>query len=451
MSPRPCIILYNPISNEGHLDSWHALFVDAFLTAGWAVIAMTSDLSALKKQLDQKGLEGHPALSLRSTTGEKTATSTHAGIPVNILRNTAKRLEAFLPFNLSQLLRQAKGLLQSRDKRELAALAAKYLNPQLFCEQVNEVLTQQSKQVSAVFNMYVDAYMPIPSAWQNFTLAFSTPWASLSITPSPLEVVNEASTLPPYYFLQGYRGTCFLDESPLKRYQAQWPDKQFEYLPDITETSLPAQPSALAQSIKQLAAGRKIVFMGGSIGKQKNLVEWIRLIQRADSSKWFFVQIGRINTNNLTSEDKKALVDIKAATPKNLFIQETYVADESVFNEIITLADVIFAVYKDFYRSSNMLSKAAYFEKPILVAHQCLMGERVARYGIGLAVAPNDSDAIHQALVAAPQLPKQSEHFAAYRKDFNQQALQNKLISFVHACLLKESSAPLLPSSTSSS
>jgi glycosyltransferase involved in cell wall biosynthesis len=163
------------------------------------------------------------------------------------------------------------------------------------------------------------------------------------------------------------------------------------------------------------------------------------------------VQIGRLNINNLTSEDKKALEDIKAATPTNLFIQETYVADESVFNEIITLADVIFAVYKDFYRSSNMLSKAAYFEKPILVAHQCLMGERVARYGIGLAVAPNDSDAIHQALVAAPQLPKLSEHFAAYRKDFNQQALQNKLISFVQACLLKESSTPLLPSSTSPS
>jgi hypothetical protein len=191
--------------------------------------------------------------------------------------------------------------------------------------------------------------------------------------------------------------------------------------------------------------------MGGSIGKQKNLVQWVRLIQRADSAKWFFVQIGRLNKNNLTSEDKKALASIQAAAPSNLFAQDAYLADERIFNEIIALADVIFAVYKDFYRSSNMLSKAAYFEKPILVADQCLMGERVARYGIGLAVEPNDSDAIHQALVATSQLQNLSAQFAAYRQDFNQQALQNRLIGFVQACLLKKHSTNLLPPSTSPS
>ena len=453
MSPRFCIILYNPISNEGHLDSWHALFIDAFLKAGWAVIAMTSDVSALRKQLVQKSLEGHPSLTLHSTSGDQKRTlSLHAAKPVSTLRQGTRWIERWLPITLSQLLRTAKGLFQAPAKREHAALATKYLDPQLFCQQVNEVLNQQSNRVSAVFNMYVDAYMPIQSAWQNFALISSTPWVSLSITPSTLSnTVNETATLPPYYYLSAYRGTCFLDESLLKHYQAQWPDKQFEYLPDVTETSLPAQPSPLAQSIKQQAAGRKIVFMGGSIGKQKNLVQWVRLIQRADSAKWFFVQIGRLNKNNLTSEDKKALASIQAVAPSNLFAQDAYLADERIFNEIIALADVVFAVYKDFYRSSNMLSKAAYFEKPILVANQCLMGERVARYGIGLAVEPNDSDAIHQALIAISQLQNLSAQFAAYRQDFNQQALQNRLIGFVQACLLKKPSTNLLPPSTSPS
>ena len=453
MSSRLCIILYNPISNEGHLDSWHALFIDAFLKEGWAVIAMTSDLSALRKQLVQKSLEGHPALTLHGTPGEQTNLRSLSVVrPFSALRQGAKWIEGCLPITLSQLLRKAKGWFQSSSQRKRAALATKYLDPHLFCQQVNEVLNQQSNRVSAVFNMYVDAYMPTQSAWQNFALVSSTPWLSLSITPSTLSnTVNETATLPPYYSQSDYRGTCFLDESLLKRYQAQWPDKQFEYLPDVTETSLPAQPSPLAQSIKQQAAGRKVVFMGGSIGKQKNLVQWIRLIQRADSAKWFFVQIGRLNKNNLTSEDKKALASIQAAAPSNLFAQDAYLADERIFNEIIALADVIFAVYKDFYRSSNMLSKAAYFEKPILVADQCLMGERVARYGIGLAVEPNDSDAIHQALIATSQLQNLSAQFAAYRQDFNQQALQNRLIGFVQACLLKKHSTNLLPPSTSPS
>jgi hypothetical protein len=436
MPTRDCILLYNPISNEGHLDSWHVLFIEAFLNAGWAVLAMTSDLAGLQSKLMQKGLADHQSLSLYNISSDNAASKSQTSSLIKQAKKIAIWLEAKTEIKLGQWLRNLKGAFQATEKREQAALALKHLDPQLFCDQVNQVLSQHSNKVTVVFNMYVDAYMPTPNAWQQFGFVSSTPWMSLCITPDQLLILQgDVNTLAPYYSMADYRGTCFLDEALLERYQVRWPDKQFEYLPDITETALPPQPTLLAEQIKQQAAGRKIVFMGGSIGKQKNLAQWVTLIQQADSAQWYFVQIGRLNINNLTTEDRTALASLQATAPKNLYSHDGYLSDELAFNDVIAVADVIFAVYKDFYRSSNMLSKAAYFEKPILVASNCLMGMRVTKYGIGLAVAPNDSQAICQGLNDLLHLPNLATHFAAYRQDFNQQALQNKLVGFVRTCL----------------
>lgn len=437
MQPRDGILLYNPISNEGHLDSWHVLFIEAFLNAGWAVLAMTSDLTGLQHKLTQKGLLDHQALNLYSISSETIATEAqHSGL-FKRLKKIAKWLETKSNLKLGQGLRKLKGVFQSTEEREHTALALKYLDPQLFSDQVNQVLGQHSKQVSVVFNMHVDAYMPSSSAWQQFGFASPIPWMSLCITPDQLLTLQaDINTLAPYYSKADYRGTCFLNEALLDRYRVRWPDKQFEYLPDITETALPAQPTPLAAQIKQRAAGRQIVFMGGSIGKQKNLAQWVKLIQQADAAQWYFVQLGRLNHNNLTTEDSAALATLQTTAPQNLYSHDAYLPDELAFNDVISVADVIFAVYKDFYRSSNMLSKAAYFEKPILVASNCLMGTRVTQYGIGLAVAADDSQAIHQGLVDLVQLKNLAANFAAYRQDFNQHALQHKLVGFVRACLV---------------
>jgi hypothetical protein len=183
----------------------------------------------------------------------------------------------------------------------------------------------------------------------------------------------------------------------------------------------------LAKQILERAANRKIVFMGGSIGKQKNLARWFELIALANPKDWFFVQIGRLNHNNLLPEDQLALANIVKHPPKNLWIQPEYLADERQFNEIIALSSVIFAVYRDFARSSNMLSKAAYFEKPILVANGQLMGKRVEHYQIGLAVDQDSASSMYRGLLALDSIENIKDNFGLYRQDFNEAAMQAKL------------------------
>lgn len=130
-------------------------------------------------------------------------------------------------------------------------------------------------------------------------------------------------------------------------------------------------------------------------------------------------------------EDEVALRKVLSRPPENLYIQPKYLADERTFNEIISISDVIFAVYRDFGRSSNMLSKAAYFEKPILVSKSCLMGDRVEQYRIGYAVPQDDTLAMYQALCNLGKIENLGTHFKSYRSDFSEEIMQQKLVAFL--------------------
>jgi hypothetical protein len=115
-------------------------------------------------------------------------------------------------------------------------------------------------------------------------------------------------------------------------------------------------------------------------------------------------------------------------------VHADYLPDETSFNSIIATADVIFAVYRDFYRSSNMLAKAAYFEKLILVADRCLMGERVTQYGIGLEVPADSLAAIQAGLTAVLNIQDLPAKCASYRAAFNRTEFSRRLIAFATSC-----------------
>ena len=207
--------------------------------------------------------------------------------------------------------------------------------------------------------------------------------------------------------------------------------------PGLTETALPETPNALALEIRCRAAGRKIVFLGGSIGGQKNLARWFEVIARAGSARWFFVQVGEIHRGTLTVEDLAALERAQAATPENLLLHEGYLPDDRAFNEVIATCDVIFAVYRDFRISSNMLGKAAHFYKPILVSDRYLIGERVRQYGIGSAVTEDDADAMLAGMEVITARPVPEKNFDLYCQHFSSDELATRLQNMLVNCLPK--------------
>jgi hypothetical protein len=405
----PCILIYNPISGHGHLDSWNALFVSSLLESGWQVLALTPDAADLRVRLEDKGLAHLPRLQI---------------LDWDVLRRS------FVEKVMGRLQR----LLTKQPFQNPSDPEINYLSPSEFAQRVNKSLKRTSWKPDLVFNMYMDLYKTDQTSWEAFEAQSKFPWAGIRFVPK--DFPEEA-----YYRSASAFGMCFLDEQVCEKYREILPGKVLSYLPDITETALPAHPSVLVQQIKNMAAGRKLVFLGGTIGGSKNLYRWYELIGRADAGKWFFLQIGEVHESSLTEDDLSARNQILQNPPENLFIYPEYLQDEKQFNEIISLSDVLFAVYRDFKISSNMPGKAAAFNRPILVSDNYLMGARVVAYEMGCAVPQDDVSKMLSALNALVQpdrLPSLSQGFEAYRQDFSVEALKVRFDHFLSKALIRQ-------------
>jgi glycosyltransferase involved in cell wall biosynthesis len=410
---KPTILIYNPISGHGHLDSWNALFVSLLLKAGWHVNAATPNRDDLLARLRLKGQADCPRLQILDWQTSP--------------RTFSERARA----RLRRLFNPVLGPEHAAKHHD-----PRFLNPDDLAKRLRVLRKQCKRKPAMVFNMYMDMYSSIRESWQMFEADHMLPWAGIRFVPT-------ADASEAYYNVPSLAGMCFLDERVRDQYRQTRPDKYFAYLPDITETQLPDKQTELLIELKQRARGRKIVFLGGTIGGNKNLARWYQLIAKMDPTQWFFVQIGEMFENTLTEDDARELATIKQKCPENLFINLTYLPDEAHFNEIIQGSDVIFAVYRDFPLSSNMPGKAAAFDKPILVASGHLMGQRVVQYDIGMAVGQDDVFAMQAAL---NELVKNTDirrdKFKAYRQDFSVDALGNHFIEFLMNCINRPARQP---------
>lgn len=460
---QPTILVYNPISGHGHLDSWNAMFIALLLKQGWRVLALTPDTSALLTRLARKNadLACHPCLQVLDWDAAVSRIRFIVRFR-NSLRDAWKRWDtfgdrycyrrpgsettpdmSFAQYGKTRLFQitvpplfRASHFLYSRYRRartKRSELPTDDPERDLTCpvdmaRRVQAALKKANRMPTLAFNMYMDTYRTAESEWRAFAAINKLFWAGIRFVPP--EAPQEA-----WYTLPAWRGMCFLDENACRAHAAVLANKCFGYLPDITETTLPDVPGTLAQEIRQRARGRKIVFLGGSIGGQKNLARWFELIALANSEQWFFVQIGEIHRDTLTTEDRAALDRIQNAPPENLLLQAEYLPDEPAFNEVIAACDVIFAVYRNFSISSNMLGKAAHFRKPILVSDRYLMGRRVRHYRIGLAVDETDTASILTGLSDIVRQPVfTAESFEAYCSDFSHHVLAKNLEAFLKIC-----------------
>jgi len=432
-SQKPCILLYNPISGHGHLDSWLELFIQILLKQEFCVLVITPDSKSLDYRLNQSGLDKHPFLQILSWKkilsqqsyirkawdfwvyfGERYYYGREGSQIVDGMSfgiQTKKKIYQMLVpslFSISKYLRNCYRKIhpKSEDIEETG------LDPMEFAIRVEYGIKKAKWKPDFLLNMYMDMYMTRIDSWNRFFSKCALPWGGIRFVPMPEPIEG-------FYSLSSLRGMCFLDEKISHVYSQKIPDKVFPFLPDITNTILPKSEPKLVEEMRHKANGRKIIFLGGSIGGQKNISRWCEVILLADPQKWFFLLIGEIHSNTFTKEDTEAFDFILKNQPENVFIFSEYIPDESLFNAFITASDMIFAVYRDFQLSSNMLGKAAFLEKPILVSEKYLMGERVRKYGIGIGVNENDSRAILDGLNQLDLIPISKQCFDDYRSVFN--------------------------------
>ena len=189
------VIVYNPISNEGHLDSWHVLFIKLLRQSGQAVIALSPDPEGLLDKLQVQGLEQSAAQVVARTAVTPSASLSRVRalwLRWQVLHDQALYQRTWFGSGikgLGEALKKAHAFYTRMRRQRAQSInqdlqRATTLDPAHFSAQVNEVLQQYPGQIKAIFNMYMDAYPVAKQAWVNFEFSENIPWRGLCMTPN---------------------------------------------------------------------------------------------------------------------------------------------------------------------------------------------------------------------------------------------------------------------------
>ncbi|WGD55351.1 hypothetical protein QA641_16620 [Bradyrhizobium sp. CB1650] len=181
------------------------------------------------------------------------------------------------------------------------------------------------------------------------------------------------------YFNSGNaRDGVFLVPSAVTTYANASPHLHFALAPDVADLELPIESYQLARDIREHAGMRTIVLQIGSITAHRDVPTLLDVIAAANPARFFFALIGEVHWTTF-AEHENRVRSFYAHPPENVYLAEGYIRSERNYNSIIAASDIVYAVYQDFGSSSNSLTKAAGFRRPILISKNSLMGERVKK------------------------------------------------------------------------
>lgn len=285
-----------------------------------------------------------------------------------------------------------------------------------------------------VFFAWLDSYLINGLPITIVDSLFPYPWSGLYFHPWSLRSNTKWSSAINGFFARkrtfsssNCHAVGLLDEGVFSKIQAIHESVEFVVFPDVSRLIVPDLNNELVKLVLNLAKGRKIVSLLGSLGKRKGVLTFIDAAEKCKNEDLFFVLAGQFHEKDYSNEELQRIENFKKKRPENTFASLEYIECEEVFDALFKISDVIFAVYENFFTSSHMMTKAAIYQKPILVSRDYCMGERVKRYDLGLEV--NEGDA-KDCLNAINSLLYNNNHqygFEEYLKKHSVESLVNAL------------------------
>lgn len=171
--------------------------------------------------------------------------------------------------------------------------------------------------------------------------------------------------------------------------------------PDETDTDLPPRDPGLVMQLREAAAGRRIILLPGVLAKRKGVMALLNTARLAEGRPWCFAFVGALDEGlrrTYSDAELQLIDDAIAGKQSNVWFHPARIENEKDFNAIVCASDVLFAAYALFAHSSGIVTKAGFFEKPVLVSPGYCMAQDVEAYRLGLVVDPHDPDAVLRGL-----------------------------------------------------
>ncbi|MDR2674161.1 MAG: glycosyltransferase [Opitutaceae bacterium] len=160
--------------------------------------------------------------------------------------------------------------------------------------------------------------------------------------------------------------------------------RRFVRFPDFTDESrVPGHP--FERELRAFKGDAPLVLSIGHLRKEKGVMTLAGLAQNPAARSLRFAFVGECR---LKGRERDVMDRLRHNA--NVLLKLGRIPGEAAYNACICASDVLFAAYHDFNHSSNTLTKAAVFEKPVIVSADSLMAERTLRHRLGEVVRQKD-------------------------------------------------------------
>lgn len=374
-----CIVVVD-LSWEGHVPQYHKYFIRSILNRNYQVLSISPAREELLKW--SKSL---------SKVDQKRFTSIHTYSEDNNNPQSIKARGLNLLIVLTSILQRLAFPKTTWLKKALSVIE-NWTNLNFL---INEYSSLHNANPKVVFIGYLDYGFMFPGITAKvIDSVFHFPWAGVYLAP------KDFRTSIPYRkksIVEQYFPSCdilmsknviaiFISDEGVINSITKYVKAPVFFLPELMEQTLPASESKLARLIKRKAGNRKIVSLLGVIAERKGIELLVDSANELLLENVFFLVAGKVHKEKQTDF---VLSKLSTLQENNYTYLETIEGDE-YFNELIQLSDIIFLVYKGFYHGSGILTKAAYFRKPLIATKGHCIGDRVEKYKIGITIGENN-------------------------------------------------------------
>ncbi len=256
------------------------------------------------------------------------------------------------------------------------------------------------RPVDLVFMSMLDDYLFTSQLDYRLDIVMPYPWTGLVLFPKLPEIERARWGVPPRRIEAAFcKGIFFLQETAVSAF-GRATGKRCESFPDFTDTSVAPADSQFStiQKIREAARGRKIVGLYGALGKRKGILLLLKCAAEVKNDPIFFVVAGesiggRQDPDLLFFEN-----ELRTGAYPNIFFSRGMIPTEADFNALVEVSSVIWLVYPNWPYSSNLLTKAAYWKKPVIAAEGGILADRVRRFGLGITADAYSIPALVQGL-----------------------------------------------------
>ncbi len=292
-------------------------------------------------------------------------------------------------------------------------------------------------KIDMVFLGWVDAYLAnflLPVVLDRF---FHYPWSGLYFHPTHLRVNSEIlkpksrpSEIDYILTSKNCIAIALHDEGICNILSERLSGKSVLLFPEIADDAEPDFLFKPAKEIKRRAKNRTIVGMIGLLDRRKGIKMLVESVLNLNPADYFFVFAGKTNLEHFNEDDQQFVANFFRSEPENVFTHFEYIPEGAEFNAVFDSLDIVFLVYEEFASSSNRLTKAAIFNKPVIAQNRYCVGEDVVKYHLGLTINETDTAECISSIQKIKEMLQScgfpDEGFRQYKKLHSHDELENK-------------------------